>query len=482
MHLSIILKILGILLMLFSLSNLPPIVVSFIYSDGNAAAFSTAFMITFALGLCLWIPTIKSKEDLSIRDSFLVVTLFWGVLGTIGCLPFLLSDAIELSFTDAVFESMSGLTTTGATVLSNIDSLPKSILFYRQQLQWLGGMGLIVLAVAILPMLGIGGMQLYRAESPGPVKDHKLVPKLAETAKALWIIYTSLTLVCALCYWIFGMDLFDAISHSFTTVAIGGFSTHDASLGYFDSTLIDSVAIVFMFLAGINFALHFTAWRRKSIRHYLKDPELKFYSLVLVSASLLAITVLALTGTYDLSESLINGLFHVVSIATTTGFATESFSAWPLGLPFVLMFTAIIGSCAGSTGGGMKAIRILLIFKQGFREIERLIHPSAVIPIKLGKEPVRDRIIDSVWGFFSVYVMAFLLLMLLLLATGLDAVTAFSAVAACINNMGPGLAGVAENYGNISGTAKWILCMAMLLGRLEIFTLLVLFTPMFWRR
>jgi len=470
--------------MLFSiLGNLPPLFISFLYEDGMSSAFLNSLFIIFSLGLLMWLATVRSHAELSIRDGFLVVTLFWAVLGTAGSLPFIMSSAIDLSVTDAIFESLSGLTTTGATVISGLDALPKSILFYRQQLQWLGGMGIIVLAMALLPMLGIGGMQLYRAESPGPVKDNKLVPRLAETAKALWYIYLTLTLACALAYWLVGMSLFDAIGHSFTTVAIGGFSTHDLSLGYFNNPAVDIVAIVFMFIAGVNFALHFTAWQRRQFWHYLKDPEFLFYAFILVSISIVTVSVLYFSDVYSgFFESTIKGIFQVVSFATTTGFTTADFNSWPLFLPYVLLYAAIIGACAGSTGGGMKVIRILLIFKQGFREVQRLIHPRAVIPIKLGRNPVSDRVVESVWGFFAVYVMAFMVMLLALLATGLDIITAFSAVGACINNLGPGLSSVAETYGHLPSTAKWILCFAMLLGRLEIFTLLVLFTPMFWKR
>lgn len=470
--------------MLFSmLGNLPPLIVSLLYNDGMTIVFFQSFLSIFITGFLFWLPTSRSRQELSTRDSFLVVTLFWTVLGTAGSLPFMLSPAIDLSTTDAIFESLSGLTTTGATVISGLDDLPKSLLFYRQQLQWLGGMGIIVLAMALLPMLGIGGMQLYRAESPGPIKDNKLVPKLAETAKALWYIYLSLTVVCALSYWLVGMDLFDAVTHSFTTVAIGGFSTHDQSMGYFNSPAIEMVAIIFMFIAGINFALHFTAWQRRSGKHYLNDPEFKFYTFILVFVSIVTVSVLYFSDIYSsLFESSIKGVFQVVSFATTTGFATADFNSWPLFLPYVLLYAAIIGACAGSTGGGMKVIRILLIFKQGFREVQRLIHPRAVIPIKLGRNAIPDRVIEAVWGFFAVYVMAFMAMLLALLATGLDIITAFSAVGACINNLGPGLSGVAETYQHLPATAKWILCFAMLLGRLEVFTLLVLFTPMFWKR
>ncbi len=484
MHATIIFKVLGLLLMLFSaLANLPPLFVSYLYADGMATTFIDSFFSIFFVGLVLWLVFSRSKQELGTRDGFLIVTLFWVVLGTAGSLPFLLSPQIQLSLTDAVFESLSGLTTTGATVISGLDVLPKSLLFYRQLLQWLGGMGIIVLAMALLPMLGIGGMQLYRAESPGPVKDNKLVPRLAETAKALWYIYLTLTLTCAAAYWLVGMDVFDAISHSLATVAIGGFSTHDASIGYFDSAAVETVAIVFMFIAGINFALHFTAWQRRSLRHYLMDPEFVFYAFILTTVALVTVAVLYFSNVYaDFGDSLIKGVFQVVSIATTTGFTSADFNSWPLFLPYMLLYAAIIGACAGSTGGGMKVIRILLIFKQGFREVQRLIHPKAVIPIKLGRNPVPDRVIESVWGFFAVYVMAFMVMLLALLATGIDIITAFSAVGACINNLGPGLENVAQTYGALPATAKWILCFAMLLGRLEIFTLLVLFTPMFWKR
>lgn len=487
MHIAIVIKIIGILLMIFSLlGNLPPLLVSLLYSDGVAAAFFGSFLIIFFVGFLLWAATARQKKELSNRDGFLVVTLFWAVLGSAGCMPFLLSESVNLSLTDAVFESISGLTTTGATVISGLDGLPKSILFYRQLLQWMGGMGIIVLALALLPMLGIGGMQLYRAESPGPIKDNKLVPRLAETAKSLWYIYLSLTLACALAYWAVGMDLFDAISHSFSTIAIGGFSTHDASLGYFQNPLVELVAVLFMFFAGINFSLHFITWSKKrdtTIRHYFQDSEFLFYGFILLSVSVTTVTILYFSDTYNsIGESLIKGTFQVVSFATTTGFTSADFSNWPLFLPYVLLYAAIIGACAGSTGGGMKVIRILLIFKQGIREVQRLIHPRAVIPIKLGKKVMPDRVVDSVWGFFAVYVMAFMVMLLALLATGLDIITAFSAVGACINNLGPGLASVAQTYAELPGTAKWILCFAMLLGRLEVFTLLVLFTPMFWKR
>ncbi len=482
MHTAIIFRILGLLLMVFSIALLPPILVSLIYQDSALQAFITALAITFAVGAAFWLPVRHRRQELRTRDGFVVTVMFWLVLAVSGSLPFMLAESPGLSFADAFFESMSGWTTTGATVLTGLDDLPKSILFYRQFLQWLGGMGIIVLAVAILPMLGIGGMQLYRTETPGPMKDSKLTPRITETAKALWYIYLTLTISCALGFWASGMTLFDAICHAFSTVAIGGFSTHDASMGYFDSGLIESVAIFFMIISAFNFALHFYAWRYRSIKHYFADAEVLTLLTVLAIVAVITVMTLINTQQYETWDAIRFGLFELVSIATTTGFATTDFSLWPIFLPFMLFFMAFMGGCAGSTGGGLKVIRVLLIYKQGSRELKRLIHPNAIIPIRIGGRPVDDRIVEAVWGFFSVYLMLYLIMCILLQATGLDFVTAFSAVGACMNNLGPGLGDVAAHYGEISDSAKWILSFAMILGRLEIFTLLVLFTPTFWRQ
>ncbi len=484
MQLFVIQRILGILLMIFSATMLPPILVSMIYNDGALVPFFHAFIYTLITGLVCWLPVKSFHRELRLRDGFLIVVMFWTVLGLFGSLPLILSEQLQMSTMDAIFESISGLTTTGATVLTGIDHLPKAIQFYRQQLQWLGGMGIIVLAVAIMPMLGIGGMQLYRAETPGPVKDSKLTPRITETAKALWVIYLNLTIACALAYWIAGMNLFDAIAHSFSTVAIGGYSTHDASMGYFiDKPLIEIVAIIFMFISGINFTLHFTAWRHRSISGYFQDTEFKAYAMILLIVEIVSTAYLFYQGVFDSAmQTIITGLFQTVSIGTTTGFTTHQYHLWPGFLPVLLLFSSFIGACAGSTGGGMKVIRLVMLLKQGRREIMRLIHPNAVIPIKLGNKPVSNRILDSVWGFFAAYVALFSLMLLALLYDGLDQVTAFSAVAACMNNLGPGLGEVGANYANISDFAKGVLTFAMVLGRLEIFSLLVLLTPAFWRR
>ncbi len=474
-------RIIGLLLTLFSLTMLPPVVIAWVYDEQSLQAFLYAFAMVMIIGMVLWLPVHAHRKELRLRDGFIVVVMFWVVLGMSGSLPFVLS--LEMSLVDAAFESISGLTTTGATVISGLDELPRSVLYYRQQLQWLGGMGIIVLAVAILPMLGIGGMQLYRAETPGPMKDNKLTPRITETAKALWYIYLGLTVACGVAYWLAGMTPFDAVAHSFSTIAIGGFSTHDASMGYFNSALIESVAIVFMLLAGVNFALHFLAWRGLSLRPYLGDPEFRFYFTILFVVSAITAYFLYASGTFDNPGSALHhGIFQAVSIGTTSGFTTAEYHNWPLFLPVLLLMTSFIGGCAGSTGGGLKVIRVLLLLKQGMREINRLIHPNAQFVVKIGSKPLPSRVIDAVWGFFSLYVVCFCLMSVILAATGLDFVTSFSAVAACMNNLGPGLGDVGVNYTSINDTAKWVLCFAMLLGRLEIFTLLVLLTPAFWRK
>ena len=482
MRTPVVFRVLGVLLMVFSATMLVPAIVSFFYEDGASKAFLIAFAITFCTGLTCWLPTRNNPTELGIRDGFVVTVLFWTVLGFYGALPLMLEERLQLNFNDAVFESLSGLTTTGATVIQGLDDLPKSVLFYRQQLQWLGGMGIIVLALAVLPMLGVGGMQLFRAETSGPIKDSKITPRIAETAKALWYLYLGLTVACALAYWLAGMDLFDAVAHSFSTVSIGGFSTHDASIGYFDNPVIELMAICFIAISGISFTLHFSVLRHRSLRGYLQNVEARTYLLILLAVTLIAWFELYTEKDYDLVAALRYALFMTVSIATTTGFAITDHSAWTGFLPFLLFFCSFAGGCAGSAGGGIKIIRLILILKQGNIEIKHLIHPNAVIPLRINDNPVPDRVLQAVWGFFSVYILTFALLFVAVLATNLDPLTAFSAVAASINNLGPGLGEVAGHYGDINQPAKWILCFAMLIGRLEIFTLLVLFSPTFWRK
>ena len=477
-------RIIGLLLALFSVSMLIPALVALIYRDGAGVPFLLTFLLLLTCGTFCWLPNRRCKQELKARDGFLIVVLFWTVLGSAGALPFIFTDELNISNTNAFFESFSALTTTGATVITGLEELPKAILFYRQFLQWFGGMGIIVLAVAILPVLGIGGMQLYRAETPGPVKDSKMTPRIAETAKALWYIYLSLTIACATAYWLAGMSIFDAISHSFSTIAIGGFSTYDDSIGHFDSSIINVITVIFLLISACNYALHFAAFAsgKINLKYYWRDPEFRGFIFIQVALFLVCFLLLVMHNSYgSIFESLDKALFQSVSISTTAGFATTGFSEWPLFLPVLLLFSSFIGGCAGSTGGGMKVIRILLLTLQGAREMKRLVHPRAIYTIKVGGNALPQRVVDAVWGFFSAYALVFVLCMMALIATGIDEFTAFSAVVATLNNLGPGLGDVALNYGDINAQAKWVLILSMLFGRLEVFTLLILFTPTFWR-
>ena len=482
MQLSIVAKTLGLLLMVFSFAQVPPILVDLIYSEGEYLTFVFSFILTVFGGLVLWWPFRAIKKSFRLREGVLIVVSFWIVLSLFGTLPFLITESISnLSFSNAFFESMSGLTTTGATILSQLDDLPKSILFYRQQLQWLGGMGIIVLAVAVLPLLGVGGMELYHAESSGIAKD-RLTPKLRNTAIALWKIYLSLTVLCALAYFFSGMSIFDAISHSFSTVAIGGFSTHDSSIGYFNSIPIEMIAMFFMFLAGINFSLHFVAWNNRSLVDYIQDSEFKTYAMVLFSASAIVVIALSLNGEYgSATETIRHSLFQTISIATTTGFTSQNYSNWPAAIPVFLIMVSFIGACVGSTGGGIKVVRVLVMFRLGMKEIHKFIRPNAQVSIKLNKASINEKALVSVLGFFSLYAISFIFIMMLLMFTGLDQVTAYSATAATMNNLGPGLGEVAQNYGSLGETAKWILSFSMLIGRLEVLTIIAIFHRAFWR-
>ena len=412
-----------------------------------------------------------------------MVAGFWTLLGVFGAAPLVFVEEPSLSITDAVFEAVSGLTTTGATVIVGLDHLAPAILYYRAQLHWLGGMGIVVLAVAVLPMLGVGGAQLYRAETPGAVKDTKLTPRITETAKALWYVYLGLTITCTVAYWLAGMSMFDAVCHGFATLATGSFSTHDASLAYFHSPLINSIAIVFMVLAGTNFSLHFMAWQTRSLRNYARDTEFKAYIGIIVVASLFIAGYLLATGQYrNAPGALLDSLFNVVSMVTTAGLTITDFSVWPGALPVLMVFLGFIGGCGGSTTGGIKIVRWLLLYRQGSREVVRLIHPAAQIPVRLGDSVVAQRVVDAVWGFFAIYVVLFAVMMLILLGTGVDQVTAFSAIATTLNNVGPGLGAISDTFATLRSVDKWVCVVAMLLGRLEIFTLFVLISPAFWRR
>ena len=474
-------RVVGILVLAYSTSMLPPALLSLWYNDGEVQHFGTSLLAIAAAGVLILLVSGRrgAGKNLRRRDGFIVVVFFWVVLSMLGAIPLMLGT--HLSFVDALFEAVSGFTTTGSTVIVGLDGLPPSVLYYRQQLQWLGGMGLVVLAIAVLPMLGIGGSQLYRAETPGPGKDEKITPRLVQGARALWMIYVGLTVLCILAYWLAGMPLFEAVAHSFSTVSTGGFSTHDASLGYFDSAAIELVATLFMLLGGINFAVHYVVLRDHNPLHYFQDTEVRSYFLIVLVLMLVIFSTLVVTDVYrNFGHAVMDAGFEVVSVLTSTGFGEADFSKWPLFLPLLLIFTSFIGGCGGSTAGGIKVLRIVLLFKQGAREATNLMHPHAIRPIKIGGRVVNNRTIQSVWGFFSVYLFVFVVLTLSMMTAGLDQVSAFSAVATSINNLGPGLGEVAYTFSTVSDPVKLLAVVAMLLGRLEIFTLLVLLSPKFW--
>lgn len=479
-HGRTVLRITGFLCMLFSTTLLPPLLVSLWYRDGEAGHLAVGLLVMAGSGLLLWLSGLGRPVELRRRDGFLLVALFWCLLSLLGLFPFLFG--LELSPVDALFESVSGLTTTGATVLSGLDGLPPSLLFYRQEIQWFGGMGLIVLAVAIMPMLGIGGMSIYRAEAPGPMKDEKMTPRLAHGARALWMLYLGITVACALAFWGAGMTPFDAIAHSLSTVSTGGFSTHDASMAWFDSPTIEWIASLFMLLGSINFAIHYLAVTRHDIRCYWQDTEVRTFLLLIVAAVLLISLMLERAGLEESWRAAVrHSTFEVVSVITSTGFGVESFASWPLFLPVLMLFISFVGGCGGSTAGGMKVMRVLVLAKLGWRELRRLPHPRSVLQIKIGGRRLREQTLQAIWGFFAVYVATFVILMLSMMATGLDQVTAFSAIATCMNNLGPGLGEVSETFAGIGDTAKLVAVAAMLLGRLEVFTILVLLQPAYWR-
>ena len=476
-----IFRILGVLMLMYSLTLLPPFALSIYLDDGSATAFSAAWLEIVVLGLLAWLPNRDRKEELTPRDGFVVVLLFWLVFGAVGAFPFLLAPHHQLPLVDALFESFSGLTGTGSSVIADVDNIPASLNYYRHQLCWLGGMGIVVLAVAVLPMLGIGGMQLYKAESPGVVKD-KLTPRITQTAKALWLIYVGMTLACMLAFRLAGMSWLDAVCHSFSTIATAGFSTHGSSIGHFNSPLIEMIAVFFMFAGAINFGLHFMALRRGRFIAYWRDPELQFFALSLVLLMALVTVMLWLDSPLAPLQALRHAVFMSASMLTTTGFVSTDFTLWPGILPFLVVSACIMGGMAGSTASGVKPLRMLLALKHSLREISRLLHPNGVFAIRLGRKTVNPRVIDAVWGFLTLYLLVFVVLMWGVMATGVDFMTAYGSVICSLNNAGAGLGATSSNYATINDPAKLMLIAAMILGRLEIFTVLVLFTPAFWRR
>ena len=476
MNLKSIVNLFSILVLFFSLSYIFPIIISLIFDDGATELFIYTLLGVGLIGLVGLLATRKVDNELSQKDGFVIIVLFWVVLCFAGSIPFYLSG---MNAIDSIFESMSGITTTGATVISNLDTLPESLLFYRQLLQWMGGMGLIVLAIAVMPLLGIGGGQIYKTEIPGAMGEQKLTPRIKETAQVLWLIYLGLTVLCAILYYLGGMGSFDAVSHAMSTVAIGGFSTHNDSIGHFNSIAIETICIAFMLLSAFSFTLHYFAVFKKKPLKYFYDPEIRFFMSIL---AIIFIICAMISNMSNYGPNLRELAFHSVSMLTTTGFSISNSSEWPFSISFILLIGAFIGACAGSVGGGVKSWRVLIMINHAHKNLMRIIHPNSVISLKIGTKNVNDEVATSVWGFFSIYIISFIILLLFVLITGVDFESAFSAVGACLNNLGPGLGIVSENYANINSASKGILAFAMLLGRLEIFTLLVILTPMFWSK
>jgi trk system potassium uptake protein len=479
-----VLNALGLIVMIFGLLMGFPIGISYYVQDGAHIAFDNAVLFTLTAGLATWLLTRGKRRDLRVPDGFLLVAASWIVLPIFGALP-LMGYLPELTFTYAYFEAVSGLTATGATMLSGLDDLPISINLWRTFMHWIGGMGVIVLVVAILPLLGIGGRQLFKAEVPTPMKEQSLTPRITETAKGLWITYILLTVACGFSLWFAGMDGWDALIHAFTVAGLGGFSSKDASIGHFNSVPVEIVVIVFALLAGLNYATHYLALMRRSPRPYFRDPEIPFFfGVLLLSTALLTAYLFYLNAHTDLGSTLRYVAFHVVSISTSLGLSTYDYTLWPMFAQLWILFLGSFIACSGSTGGGIKMMRAIILYKQVYREIVRSLHPHAVHPVRLGVQPVSNQILHAVLGFSFMYMVSIVSLTLVLSASGLDVVTAFSAVVACINNTGPGLGAVgpASNYAALNDFQAWTLSFTMILGRLEIFTLLVVLTPVFWRR
>ncbi|WP_150466803.1 potassium transporter TrkG [Francisella sp. SYW-9] len=477
-------KIIGIFLMFLSLTMLSPVVIDYIYSENDAYPFILSFAITFLCGFLLWFIARKSNKKLSNKDGFIIVALVWVFVSVFGAIPYMTFPGLELSLTHAIFESVSGFTTTGGTVIEGLDQLPHSILFYRQQTEFFGGMGIVVLTVAILPLLGVGGMQLYKAEVTGQWKDDKIAPRISSTAKALWLVYLLLTFLCFISYIIVGMGPFDAICYTFSTVSTGGFTPSDASMTN-KSTGVLLVCGIFLFLGATSFKAHYIALSKFKISHYFRNVEFKAYFFFLFFTSMIvSITLIAnadsLSNTFHI---ILNSIFQVISISSSAGFVSDTnYYLWPTFLPVLLMFIAIIGGCGGSTAGGLKMIRAILFKEKAMLEAKRVIHPQGMFTVKLDDINISEQALNRVSGFISVYIIVFAIGWLALLGCGLDIATAFSTIATTLSNVGPGLGEIGSNFKNIPNGALWICDFAMIAGRLEIFTLLVLFIPEFWRK
>ena len=479
-----VVQVLSPVIALFGAAMLLPLAVSHALADAATSAYDFAVALTIATGALLWLATRGLRGELQRHHGYLLVALIWTGLPAFAALP-LLVGIPGLSFTDAYFETASAMTTTGATVLVGLDHLPASLNLWRAMLQWIGGMGVVVLAVAILPLLGIGGRQMFRAETPGPMKDQALTPRIAQTAKGLWTVYAALTALCALAYWAAGMSALDAVIHAFTTLPLGGYSSHDASFAFFDSAALETVAVLFMLIAGVNFGTHFLAFSGRSLAPYRNDPEVLAFFLILLASCWGIAAYLRLTGAYpDLLTAARYATFNVVSIATTTGYASTDYNQWPIFAPLWMLTLCAFASCSGSTGGGIKMIRAQLLWLHAARVLQALIHPRAYLVVKLRERRVENQVINGMLAFIVVFGGTTLAATMLLTATGMDFLSASTAAVASITNTGPGLGtvGPAGNYASLTDLQKWVCTAAMLLGRLELFTLLVVFTPAFWRR
>lgn len=478
-----IFRLLGILLMIFSPSMLTPLIITVVFKEYIFLPFLAAFFFTISVGSCLWYVFDCNRVELKIRDGFLLVVLFWLVICFFASIPLMLTVHTLPSFTDAIFETVSGITTTGVTVIQHLDSMPRSILFYRSQLQFLGGIGMVILAVAILPMLGVGGMQLFQAETPGPMKNNKLTPRITQTAQAIWSIYLLLTLLCAICFCLSGMTWFEALTESFGIVSTGGFSLHDGSLGYYKNELIDFFACLFMLLGGTNFALHFVAINKRSLSIYRLDEEFRFYLGLILAAGLIVSYHLIKIHPLEFNLStIIKSFFIAISLLTTSGFELESLKNFHGFLPFLGILLMLIGGCTASTSGGVKVLRLLLIYKQSKRELSKTLHPQAIIPIKLNKKSVSDITIQSVFGFITVFLGLFIIFSLIFMWLGYEMEESFAIVSSTISNSGFGLSNLNTKFFEYDNFCKWLLIFIMLIGRLEIFSLLILFTKDYWRR
>ncbi|MTD37796.1 potassium transporter TrkG [Erwinia sp. CPCC 100877] len=477
----IVIHLCGFLVFLYSLTMLPPAFVALINKERSLFAFLITFAVFATLGAGSWAMTHTSSVQLKTRDGFLIIVLFWLLFSLISALPLWLSDELQLRVVDALFEGISGITTTGASVLNEVSGLPRSILYYRAQLNYVGGLGVIVLAVAVLPLLGIGGMKLYQSEMPGPFKEERLTPRLADTAKQLWLTYLLLGAACSLAFWFVGMPGFDALCHGISTVSLGGFSTWNESLGHADSLAVEGVAGLFSLLSAINFALWFVVLSRRSLKPFLHNAELRFFLLVVAMVVVVVTLEAWRAGMYNLPESFVHAFFLTSSMITDNGLATGDYADWPVHIIVLLLLSSFFGGCIGSTCGGIKALRFLVLFKQSRQEIHQLAHPRALLSVRIGDHPVSDRVLRSVWSFFFLYALFTCLFIILLNLLGYDLLTAFATVAACINNMGLGFGETASGFGTLNDPAKYLMCAAMLLGRLEIYPVLILLSRTFWR-